>query len=171
MSARRKLEELAQKIDGDGKLILICGPGRDHPGFEKRKQIKESLRRAFSKADVFMPEDRQFQEYTARYFEGDIVRVGLAQGVAADLVIALEVAGAEGVVQEVAIFSQYDDLRAKLMVLSPKQGKKKSAYSGAVRSPLHQEFYSEREYSDCHLAKERVVKLARTFLLRIKDQL
>lgn len=144
-------------------LIVLWGPGTaDEKGFAKRCKIRESILKENPNASVVFPEDPQLSSMTQE-FVGNADIQEILQGLAADLVIALDIS--HGVAEEVARYSRIPDIANRLVVIASHS--RKEGYSGVVRRTLlNIEFLSEEDLQTCDHASRYCREQMLAWLIR-----
>ena len=155
------LDDAVARLDSVQLTVLVLGPGRGADGYHKRRQIRRALNRIPGVVARF-PEDRDLIELVRRKMgvdEKDVVALELAQGMVSDLILALDIA--QGVNQEVAMFSTYSQLRGKICALVEERHRDTpSSFPGHVRRSVRQEFFTPAEFAECSLASRRCPAIA-----------
>ncbi len=142
--------------------IVLWGPGgHNSSGFQKRLRIKNSIRQESPKATVILPDDPQIQSVT-KLFVRDPDLQEILQALIADLVFALDTAA--GVGEEIARYSQIENVFSKLIVISRDSNRR--GYLGIIRKGLNIEFFSEEELELCDRASQFCREQVRAWLIK-----
>jgi hypothetical protein len=153
-----KLQELGKNISDVPLLVLVLGGGDGALTYAKRCQIRDVLNGITGVQAVF-PEDEAFSGPLRKRYRipvNDPFALELVEGRVADLIIALE--PADGVAQEVAMFSTYSDLAFKLYDLLPEEYKETAdtSYPGLIRTRIRKDYYTTAQFTNCDVATNMV---------------
>ncbi|QDT27866.1 hypothetical protein Enr10x_32010 [Gimesia panareensis] len=158
-----RLLSLEKNLIGKDMVILIWGPGKKDKNYSKREDIKRELQQRFPEADVFFSEEKQARKQTRNSYPS-LIDEELAHATAADIIFALDTS--KGVGEEISVYSEYSQIRGKLIVLSHVKYRRVNTFPAALRRCLHLEYYSDEDYSSCNIAKKICTKHVNAFLLR-----
>jgi len=142
------------RIQGTTLLVIILGPGKESPGYDKRVQIQTEASR-LPGIRALMPEDSLAFELIERKFgfdpSEDYSRSEAVLCEMADLVLALDTPSANGVNQEVGLFAVQAHISPKIVDLLP-QGATTAAFGSNLRRQLHKEYFTDDDFHTCRLA-------------------
>lgn len=159
---QRRFEELLNNARQRFRpLIVLWGPGSyDEIGFQKRNKIRNSIKAENPDASVILPEDPGIGFVTQK-FVSDIDLQEIFQGLAADLIFALDTS--QGVAEEVARYSRIPSIAKRLLVLA--SNSRKHGFSEIIRRKLQVEFFSEEELKVCDRASHYCTEQVRAWLI------
>lgn len=173
-------KETALSITREARLepikVLVWGPGDPGPtappeikkAYQKRIQIKDELKKAFPRAEVFFSEDPEMLEIS-KTFRGHL-RKEAFQAKIADLVLMLDIS--RGADLELDYFvPKYSWFRDKVYVFLPERyvppkGLVKEVFDYLL--PYQVEGFTDHEFEHCSLATEKAVAIAEGIALAMK---
>lgn len=166
-------DEIEKQARKQSLKILIWGPGnpgkksnpKQKKAYKKRLQIRDSIRKEFTEAEVFLSEDPEMQKMTEK-FSTELLRQA-AQAAAADCIIMLDLG--RGVDLELDHFvPKYSWFRTKVHIFLPKKykdtrGLVKEIYKLVSKDQIS--YFTPTEFEKCTVAKEKAVNAVLSFAL------
>jgi hypothetical protein len=144
-------DNLKKRSEGYELKILVWGPG---PGrtehFEKRRKIRDEIRRCFRNADVRFSEDLDLSGTFPGIDPDDHGTKELVHLAACDVCVVLDVSKGPG--EEIAYYARSLDAY-KLLILTHERYASSSGFASALRRNQNQLFYDDHQYETCTLVE------------------
>lgn len=144
--------------------IIIWGPGpRRLEGYQKRECVRKAIQDELPHGTVSFPEDNTVHDASSKVLGSeDLLDNELLQALAADIVIALDIAPAVG--EEVAKYSTYRKLAGKLFIVAPEE--RKSGYQEAIRNKVSVRYVKTDEMATCEKATQFCIAYVRAWCVQ-----
>jgi hypothetical protein len=156
MSFDERIREIISLSEGMRLNVLIWGPGEaaaEH--YAKREKMRQQIKRTFINSDVCFSEDLENKIPGSK--DLTLPEQELLHLAACDICLVLDVSKGAG--EEIAHFTA-SVFAHKLVILTHERYKESTSFPAALRKYENQLFYSDEEYSHCHLV-ERVLSRVR----------
>lgn len=137
--------------------ILIWGPGKGQPGYDKRVEIKNRIKHDFPSTEVKFSEDFRDIEYDELWAQE------VEQALSADLVLILALS--LGPVIEACISKLVSSIASKIFVLIPEEYKDKESFAAQMIRTLRVCYFTPQDLKSCNLI-EKACKRVRTVQMR-----
>ena len=155
----KRLERLSEAYD---LAVLVWGPGKDSgEHFEKRRKIREEVRRCFHNADVRFSEEIDLTQTLPGIDEQGYPSQELWHLAACDVCVVLDTSSGAG--EEIAHYVGSREAY-KLLILTHERHQRSTNFPAAIRRHQNQLFYSDQQYASCNLV-EHVLTRLRTIAL------
>jgi hypothetical protein len=151
----RRVKRVLDRLRLNKFMVVVWGPGASDPAHAKREDIRCEIQTQFPNADVHFSEDERLRCLT-RDTVPYLHQEEFLHASAAHLIFALDMS--QGVGEEIARFSSYPWIAKKLIVLKHERFKGVASFAADIRAPLAVEWFSDKDYDSCHLAKTKCPK-------------